>query len=140
MKCIAVLYSACVCSLSCIPRVYFCYIHRRQYTALPKRPKYIKKTNFQVLSRSPESGSTNGIIPIRKHTVYQHFLEYEDPISDARRVIGDRVQPFGSSLSYFSPPSWSKRYIKWLTIFGEYFFHFKPFVFGPLVPYAHTLQ
>ena len=38
-------------------------------------------------------------MPIRKYTVYQHFLEYEDPIRDVRRVVGDRVQLFGSSLN-----------------------------------------
>ena len=72
----------------------------------------MKNATLQVLSRSPKSGSTNSIIPIRNHTVYQHFLEYEHPILDVRRVIGDRVQYFGSilNLSCFSAPSWSKHY------------------------------
>ena len=75
-------------------------VHSKQYTALSKRSTYMHNTIFfQVLSRSPESGSTNSIITIRTHTVYQHFLEYEDPIRNVRRVIGDRVQPFGSSLN-----------------------------------------
>ena len=53
---------------------------------------------------------------------YQHFLQYEDAIRDERRAIGDGVHLFGSSLNLsFSPPRWSTHFIKWLTIFGEYF-------------------
>ena len=40
----------------------------------------MRNTTFHVLSRSPERGSTNSITTIRKHTVYQHLLEYEDQL------------------------------------------------------------
>ena len=67
----------------------------------PKKAEILQNTTFQVLSRSPESGSkeTNSTVAIRKYTVYQHCLELANPIRDVRRVLGDRKQLFGPSLN-----------------------------------------
>ena len=65
-------------------------------------------------------GSSRRNPETRNPVVIQHVA-----VRDERRVIGDRVHLFGSSLNLsFSPPSWSTHYIKWLAIFGEYFFRF----------------
>ena len=74
--------STCARSLPVIPRLYISYVHSWTIRSPAKWPKNSKNTTFNVLSRSPKSGSTNTIITIRKHTVYRHFLKYKDPIRD----------------------------------------------------------